>query len=66
MKIRENGWDRYAEIKVTTVTYCQACSRDFKDPEIVFYAPIDNNIICRECAKIHSRPEPRVFIGGVY
>lgn len=66
MKIRKDGWDRYAEIKVTTTTYCQSCSKDFEDPEIVFYAPIDNTIICKECIKVHSTKEPRVFIGGAY
>lgn len=63
MKITERDWDKYAEVKVTTTSYCQSCAKDFDGPEIVFYAPIDNNIICKECSKIHSKPEPRLFIG---
>lgn len=48
-------------IKVTHRDYCQSCSRDFEDGEIVYYAPIDNTIICDDCIKVHSQKEVRIF-----
>lgn len=60
--IEDNDYNETANLKVTRVSYCQACSKDFKDFEIVFYAPIDNNLICRECINVHSEVEPRLYI----
>lgn len=62
MRIKAVGRDRYAEIKVTRISYCQSCGINFVDPEIVFFAVIDNNIVCRECAKAHTTKEPRLFV----
>lgn len=36
-------------MKKTNVTYCGECLRDFDNPEVVWYAPIENNCFCREC-----------------
>lgn len=63
MKIIEKGFDRYAEIKVTSVCQCQACGINFTDTEVVFYAVLDNSIVCRECASAHKEVRPRLFLG---
>lgn len=63
MKIKTMGSERYAEVKITYSPYCQVCLTDFDDMEIVFYAVIDNNIVCRKCAKVHALVEPRLYLG---
>jgi len=50
------------EIKKTVKSYCQACGRDFESPELVYYAPVDNTIVCRKCSEIHKDRELRIFI----
>lgn len=67
MKIKSDDFGRYAEIRITRIDYCQACGRDFEDAEIVFYAIIDNNIICKQCVKAHAAKEPRLYLrdGGL-
>lgn len=62
MKIIERDWDRYAEIKITTTDHCQACSKSLDNMEIAYFAPLDNNIICKECAQEHKSKEPRLYI----
>lgn len=37
-------------MKETSVKYCQVCSKDFAGGDIVYYVPIDNNIVCPKCA----------------
>lgn len=48
-------------IKVTHRDYCQSCMKDFENGEIVYYAVIDNSIVCHECSKVHSQKEVRIF-----
>jgi hypothetical protein len=50
----------YEVIKTTGIDYCQSCGKDFKSKEIVYYAPIDNNIVCEKCSKIHEDRELRI------
>ena len=61
------GWEteKYAQIPITGVDHCQVCSKEFEDVELVFYAPIDNNIICKECTEPHWKVEPRMHLKGV-
>ena len=62
MKIIEKGFDKYAEIKITSQEYCQACGIGFNSIELVFYASLDNNVICRCCAMDHKELQPRLFV----
>ena len=48
-------------IKPTPISYCQSCLRDFRSQEIVYFAPVDNTVICADCAKAHKEPEPRIY-----
>lgn len=32
------------------VDHCQTCGKPFGQIEIVYYVPIDNNLVCREYA----------------
>lgn len=50
------------EVKETSVSYCQVCGKDFEHFDIVYYAPVDNNIVCPKCSKIHSDREPRIYV----
>jgi len=50
-------------IKRATVSYCQVCARDFKSPELVYFAPIDNTIVCEECSKVHKDRQLRIYDG---
>lgn len=60
IKTNKNN-DRFVEIFTTTVYYCQSCSRDFNNLELVYYANIDNNIICKDCSIEHIYLEPRIY-----
>ncbi|MGO1372575.1 MAG: hypothetical protein ACTHVE_12090 [Senegalia sp. (in: firmicutes)] len=51
----------YISVKKTRRSYCQSCGKDFKDKEFVFYAPIDNNIVCVKCSEVHKDREPRIY-----
>ena len=62
MKIIEKGFDKYAEIKITSQVYCQSCGIGFNTIELVFFAPLDNNIICKHCAVEHTELQPRLFV----
>lgn len=55
------GMEDLELIKVTHKDYCQSCMKDFEDGEIVYYAVIDNDIVCHECSKVHSQKEVRIF-----
>lgn len=63
-KIIQRDFDMYAEIKVTTQHTCQSCGVGFDDIQVVFYAWLDNTIICRECTKAHAEAEPRLYVKG--
>lgn len=54
--------DTTVTIKRAAVSYCQVCARDFKSPELVYFAPIDNNIVCRKCSGIHQDRQLRIYI----
>ena len=64
MKITEKGWDWHADLKLTPQSYCQSCRKKFKHLETVFFAWLDNTIICRECTKAHAEAEPRLYVKG--
>lgn len=49
-------------IKRTIISHCQVCARDFDSPELVYYAPLDNTYLCRECAQVHKGRQLRIFI----
>lgn len=51
-----------ATIKRTPVSYCQVCGRDFISPELVYWAPIDNNIVCAKCSDIHRDRQLRIYV----
>lgn len=44
------------------VSYCQNCGRDFISPELVYYAPIDNTIICSKCSEVHRDRRLRIYV----
>jgi len=52
------------EIQETSVSYCQACGKDFKHLDIVYFAVWDNNIVCQKCAEAHHEKELRVYVDG--
>lgn len=54
--------DDTATIRRSHVSYCQSCGRDFKSPELVYYAPIDNNIVCEACSMVHKDRHLRIYI----
>lgn len=64
MQITNDGVYRYAKIRITGSHYCDSCNRNFEEMELVFYAPLDNTIICKECAKVHSELKPRLYVKG--
>ena len=49
-------------VKRAVVTHCQVCGKDFNSPELVYYAPIDNNIVCSVCSEIHRDRQLRIYI----
>lgn len=61
ISVIEKSISDYKLIQTTYIDYCQACGRDFHDGEIVYYAPIDNNIVCSKCAEEHRNKEIRIF-----
>jgi hypothetical protein len=54
--------DDTATIRRAYVSYCQVCGRDFMSPELVYFAPIDNNIICTKCSEIHRDRQLRIYV----
>lgn len=43
------------------VDRCQVCGKSFEQIELVYYVPLDNNLICRECAdNLETGVEPRI------
>ena len=53
--------DHKETLKETSINYCQVCGKDFKHGEKVYYAPLDNNILCSKCASVHKNKESRIF-----
>ena len=58
----DDDQEQFIKIKITHIDYCQSCGRDFDDIELVFYAPLDNNIICKDCTCPHKEVEPRMYM----
>ena len=54
--------DTTVTIKRAAVSYCQVCARDFKSPELVYFAPIDGNIVCRKCSEVHGDRQLRIYV----
>ncbi len=52
----------YFAVKRTPTSYCQVCQRDFISPELVYYAPIDNTIICSKCSEVHRDRRLRIYV----
>lgn len=48
-------------MKTTSISYCQVCGKEFNNNEVVYYIPIDNNIVCDHCAEeSNSEAQPRI------
>jgi len=47
-------------MKTTPIRNCQSCGKQFTDGDIVYYARLDNNIVCPECSYGHSIREKRL------
>lgn len=54
--------DDTATLRRAHVAYCQSCGRDFKSPELVYYAPMDGNIVCLECSRVHKDRQLRIYV----
>lgn len=61
MEITTKDYDEYVTIKITRSNHCDSCVKNFEPMSIVYYAPMDNAIVCRECAKAHTEIHPRLF-----
>jgi hypothetical protein len=44
------------------IGYCQACGRGFASPELIYYVPLDGNIVCSKCAEIHKDRQLRIYM----
>ena len=51
-----------ATIRRAAVPCCQNCGRDFISPELVYYAPLDGNIVCSGCAQVHRDRRLRIYV----
>jgi len=46
-------------------THCQVCSEPHDLIELVYFVPLDNNLVCRDCALKSGYPyEPRIYKEG--
>ena len=50
-------------MKTTSIRSCQVCGKPFNNGDIVYFVPLDNNIVCPECAYKHDSREKRVVEG---
>lgn len=49
-------------IKRCHVNHCQVCGKPFGQIEVVFFVPLDNNLVCKDCAEESGAPvEPRIY-----
>jgi len=46
-------------LKTTSIRNCQSCGKGFADGDIVYFVPLDNNIVCATCSHKHDRVEKR-------
>ncbi len=51
-------------ISETAISSCQNCGKYFIAPELVYFAPIDNTIVCSECAQVHRDRGLRIYVRG--
>ena len=49
--------------KETYISYCQVCGKKFVPGKTVYFAPTDNNIVCKQCAMVHQNKQERIFKG---
>jgi len=49
-------------MKETRASYCQVCGVQFEIGQEVFYVPLDNNIVCSRCSKVHAEKQPRKVV----
>lgn len=63
MKIypEEDGLYSYVRVRITGVGSCQVCGQDFKHGQAVWYAPVDNNIVCYQCSRVHADRQVRIY-----
>jgi len=47
-------------MKTTSIRNCQSCGKHFTPGDIVYFVPLDNNIVCLECAYKHDSREKRI------
>lgn len=40
------------EVKVTSISYCTECRRDFADGEVCHYTWYENNVFCDGCKEV--------------
>jgi len=52
-----------AKMKTTSIRNCQVCGKPFVAGDIVYFVPLDNNIVCPVCAAIHPDRKKRVVDG---
>ena len=52
--------NEYVEVKVTRIDHCQVCDVKFESGEGVYFAPVDNSIVCHKCSKAHKDRQLRV------
>ena len=52
-------------MKTTPIRNCQSCGKPFNNGDIVYFVPLDNNIVCHICAIEHDKVEPRVVEGAM-
>ncbi len=54
-----NALTDFVIIKKTNIDYCQSCGEDFSKGDLVYYAVIDNNIVCSKCSEAHHQKKLR-------
>jgi len=47
-------------MKTTSIRNCQSCGKPFSDCDIVYFVPLDNNIVCHVCAIPHDKTFERM------
>lgn len=57
--------DETVTLKRCYVRHCQVCGKPFGQIELVYFVPIDNNLVCRQCAddagETGAGVEPRIY-----
>jgi len=47
-------------MKTTSIRSCQVCGKHFIPGDIVYFVPLDNNIVCHVCAIPHDKTFERM------